>query len=50
MATIVDPRFKVEHISLDEHKFISTTLLDFIDLENVVEASSTNPIDYLTHS
>ena len=40
IATMLDPRFKLEHIPHGEHKFIMKTLLNMLELVRIAEAWS----------
>ena len=48
--TVLDPRFKLEHIPHGEHKFFMKTLLNMPESVRIVEASSSMPIDDLLAS
>ena len=45
IATMVDLRFKLEHIPQGAHKFIMEILLNILESMHIVEASSSMPID-----
>ena len=47
IATMVDPRFKLEHILHGEQKFVMETLLDMLESVCILEASSFIPFDDL---
>ena len=50
IATLLDPRFKLEHIPHGDHKFVMETLLDMLESVCIIEASSSMPIDDLLAS
>ena len=50
IATVLDTRFKLEHIHHGEHKFFMETLLNMLDLVRIIEASSSMSIDNLLAS
>ena len=47
IATVLDPRFKLEHVPHGEHKFVMETLLNMLESVRIIEASSSMPIDDL---
>ena len=50
IATVLDPRFKLEHIPHGEHKFVMETLLNMLESVCIVEALSSMPINDLLAS
>ena len=50
IATILDPRFNLGHISHGEHKFVMETSLYMLELVHPTEASTSTPIDDLLDS
>ena len=44
IATMLDPKFKLGHISHGEHKFIRETLFNMLELLCIIEASSFMPM------
>ena len=47
MATMLDPRFKLEHIPHGEQKFVVKNLLNLLEKVRIIEGSSSMPIDDL---
>ena len=45
IATVVDPRFNLEHIPHGEQKFVMETLLNILESVRIIESSSSMPID-----
>ena len=45
IATMLDPRFKLEHIPYGKHKFIMETLLNMLESVCIIEALTSMPID-----
>ena len=45
ITIVLNPIFKLEHIPQGENKFFMKTLLNMLELVNIVEASSSMPID-----
>ena len=45
ISTLLDPRFKLEHIPHGEHKFVIETLLNMLESVSIIEGSSSMPID-----
>ena len=45
IATVIDPRFKLEHIPHGEHKFFMETLLNMLESVRIVEGLSSMSID-----
>ena len=50
IATVLDPRFKLGHIPIGKHKFITEILLNMLELVHPIEASSSTLIDGLLAS
>ena len=50
IATMLDPRFKMEHIPHGEQKFVVETLLNLLESVRIEEGSSSMPIDDLVAS
>ena len=50
IATVLDPRFKLEHIPHGEQKFFRETLLNLLESVRIIEGSSSMPIDGLLAS
>ena len=50
IATVLDPRFKLEHIPHGEQKFVVETLLNLLESVRIGEGSSSIPIDDLVAS
>ena len=50
IATVLDPRFKLEYIPHGERKFVMETLLNMLESVPIIEASSSIPIDDLLAS
>ena len=50
IATVLDPRFKLEHIPHGEQKFVVETLLNLLESVCIIEGSSSMPIDDLLAS
>ena len=50
IATVLDPRFKLEHIPHGEKEFVMETLLKMLELVCIIEGSSSMPIDDLLAS
>ena len=50
IATVLDPRFKLEHIPQGEHKFFMETLLNMLESVCIIEGLSSMPIDDLLAS
>ena len=40
IATVLDPRFKLEHIPHGEQNFVMETLLNLLELVRIIEGSS----------
>ena len=47
---MLDPRFKLEHISYGEQKFVMETLLNLLESVRIIEGSSSMLIDNLLAS
>ena len=45
IATVLDPRFKLEHIPHGEHKFVMKTLLNMLESVCIIEGLSSLSID-----
>ena len=50
IATVLDPRFKLEHIPHGEQKFVVETLLNLLESVRIIEGSSSMLIDDLLAS
>ena len=50
IATVLDPRFKLEHIPHGEKIFVMETLLNILESVRIIEGSSSIPIDDLLAS
>ena len=50
IATVLDPRFKLRHITYSEHNFVKEILLNMLESVRIIEASSSTSIDDLLSS
>ena len=50
IATVLDPRFNLEHIPHGEHKFFMETLLNILESVHIIEGSTSMSIDDLLAS
>ena len=50
IAIVLDPKFKLGHITHGEHKFVMKTSLNLLEYVRIIENLSTVPIDDLMAS